>query len=147
MVIKTIHFIEDSDDEIFLARLLFETEQIDIDIVHHKYHSTFESFLQLHGIEENSLILVDMNMPKKRGDNALRELLQRDELANAIIGMCSGSEDPADKKNAMDAGAAFFAQKPLNLKCLKSICDQVENLFCEEKPSGEVVLVRRNLKK
>ncbi|MGJ8624406.1 MAG: response regulator [Yoonia sp.] len=140
MIISQVHLIEDSDDEVFIARLLLEAEGIGIEILHYADLDTFQTYLANDDTTDAKLILVDMNMPTMRGDTVIEILRARTDLDNAIIGMCSGSEDPADKRSAFDAGAVFFAQKPVDRTCLQCICDQVGNLkFKMDSAKGELL--------
>lgn len=45
------------------------------------------------------------------------------------MGVCTGSEDPTERKDAHDAGADFFAPKPLVPLGLESICSEVDSLL------------------
>lgn len=140
MIISQIHLIEDSDDEVFIARLLLEAEGIGLKILHYSDLEAFETYLATAPVSEIKLILVDMNMPTMRGDTLIQILRGRTDLDGAIIGMCSGSEDPADKRSALNAGAVFFAQKPVDRACLQYICDQVPSLHFEmDSERGELL--------
>lgn len=140
MKIPSIHLIDDSEDEVFLAGLLFESQGIELEIVHHEDFAVFKNTIRLHGINQDSVILVDMNMPKMRGDHVVRQLLELDGLGDIVVGMCSGSEDPADRKAAIDAGAAFFTRKPIDMVCLQSICEQVPTLDLVRENGGSIGL-------
>lgn len=137
--IDLIHFIEDSDDEVFLARMLLETEEVDADIRH---YSTLDAFLAIAPHRDQAvpmLILVDMNMPNLKGDAVIAKIIAGPLPSNSIVGMCSGSEDPADRRMALGAGAQFFVRKPLDLRCLNDICATIPQLTCIETDKGIVI--------
>lgn len=135
--LEQIHLIDDSDDEAFLARLLFDTQGLSISIAH---HLDLVSFITALGQEETNgplLVIVDLNMPGQRGNAVIAEMRGEKKLANAIIGICTGSEDPADNMAARDAGAHFFVKKPLDLGCLRLVAQTVPKLSVRENPPGK----------
>lgn len=125
--IKTLYFIDDSEDEKFLTELLFEAQKIQLDLKHFDNVSTFEEFFIESSICPNDvdLLVVDLNMPIKNGIDTIRYLKSKDQYNSLIMGICTGSEDPADKENAMSAGAEFFIKKPLDKTALESVCNLV----------------------
>lgn len=143
--VSQLHFIEDSDDEVFLARMLLETENVDIEICHYTGLETFLSVSKKHKQKAPLLILVDMNMPNLRGDAVIRKIVGNAFYSKTIIGMCSGSEDPADRRVALEAGAQFFVRKPLDLRCLIDICTHVPQLFCEQIKGDMVLEIERDI--
>lgn len=136
-VIKELHFIDDSDDEIYLAKLLLGTQKVSIAVIH---HSSLAAFMEATGGGGEGahplFILVDLNMPRMRGDIAISKILDIPFFENSIIGMCSGSEDPADRQAAEKAGAQFFVQKPLEMGSLKMICETVPSLSLCQNEAG-----------
>lgn len=138
--ISELHFIEDSDDEVFLARMLLETENVDIELRHYTGLEAFFTVSKEQDEDAPMLILVDMNMPNLKGDAVIRKIVADPFYRKAMIGMCSGSEDPADRRLALGAGAQFFVRKPLDLRCLNDICSNIPQLFCEQ--TGDVVALQ-----
>lgn len=125
--IREIHYLEDSDDEVFLSRLLFETEKIDLKLIHHVSVESLEKAIAKSDGKEPALVAIDLNMPVMKGTEVIQHVLTKTMSDKLFMGICSGSEDPADQKNAIQVGARFFVHKPLDSRCLQHICS-----FCEE---------------
>lgn len=119
--VEQIHFIEDSDDEVFLARLLLGSQGLHIDIVHHTCLADLLSTLVDTDDTPAMLVFVDLNMPGMRGDAVIQTIRSHAQFNGSIVGICTGSEDPADRKASLEAGAQFFVQKPLDVSALKKI--------------------------
>lgn len=65
------------------------------------------------------LIFLDLVMPVKDGITAIREI--RSDLPDADIVVVSSVGTQAQLKNALEAGASDFVQKPFNVSLIKSI--------------------------
>lgn len=138
--IDAVHFIEDSDDEVFLTRLLFTKERVAPKLSHHHSYESFRAALATISADEPMLVCVDLNMPGMKGTDIIASVLSGERRRHMIIGICSGSEDPADKLNAKRVGARFFVQKPLNRAALKGICSAVDELSYEVTAEGMFTL-------
>ena len=58
------------------------------------------------------LVFLDIVMPKKDGNGAIREIMEFDSEANIIIASSVGTQ--SQLKLALEAGAKDFIQKPLD---------------------------------
>lgn len=127
--LETLYFIDDSDDERFLTEILFGVEKINLKIRHFFNLREFESFFTSQEEQKSfGLLIVDLNMPIQNGVEIVDHLKKRKKYENLIIGICTGSEDPADKKIANAAGADFFIKKPFDTNSLKKTCEVVSKL-------------------
>ena len=127
-LISQIHFIEDSEDEVFISRLLLESQRVEIDLVH---HTSYEAFVQSTTGSDMSLpviVFVDLNMPDIKGTEIIRLMQEAGRYPTLISGICTGSEDPADQLSAQRVGASFFIRKPLDVNALRCVCKTVGNL-------------------
>jgi response regulator RpfG family c-di-GMP phosphodiesterase len=125
--INTLYFIDDSEDEKFLTELLFESQKIQLTLKHFDNVSKFEDFFIENSLSLNAvdLLVVDLNMPIKNGIDTIKYLKSKDQYNALIMGICTGSEDPADRESAMSVGAEFFIKKPLDKKALERVCNLV----------------------
>ena len=75
------------------------------------------------------LILLDLNMPKKDGRQALKEIKANPKLNQLDVIIFSTSNSEKDKKYALDLGARSFIVKPSNQDELtdifRNICDDL----------------------
>lgn len=58
------------------------------------------------------LVFLDIVMPKKDGNDAIRDIMEFDPEATIIIASSVGTQ--SQLKNALEAGAKDFIQKPLD---------------------------------
>ena len=140
--VERIVYVEDSDDEVFLTRIVFDRERVAPELVHYPRFDALEADLEggrLGGLDA-SLVLVDLNLKLTKGTDAVRRLRAMPAAADAVIGVCTGSEDPADRRDAEDAGADFFVGKPLDTACLERISALVPRLELVRAPDGGVGL-------
>jgi two-component system, response regulator len=75
------------------------------------------------------LILLDLNMPRKDGREALKEIKAHPKLKQLDVIIFSTSFSEKDKKYALDLGARDFIVKPSNqddlTDILRNICDDL----------------------
>ena len=140
--VERIVYVEDSDDEVFLTRIVFERERVMLRLVHYPRFDAMETDLgdgTLTGLGA-CLVLLDLNLKLSKGTDAVRRLRTMPEADGAVIGVVTGSEDPADRRDAIDAGADFFVGKPLDAACLERICAAVPRLDLVRDPDGAITL-------
>lgn len=71
------------------------------------------------------LILLDLNMPRKNGLEALKELKQDDALRKIPVVIFSTSQASKDVEKAYELGASCFVSKP---NTLEEWCDKMGKL-------------------
>jgi response regulator RpfG family c-di-GMP phosphodiesterase len=135
--LSDIHFVEDSDDEVFVSRLLLKKQQIGINLVHHSGMPSFRAALDAKPAGAIMLAFVDLNMPAMKGTEIISSV--RDKAKDDIImGICSGSEDPEDIRLSFKAGASFFVNKPLGRLAIENACRSVSRLSLRENADESV---------
>lgn len=142
--LQKLCYVDDSSDEHFLAGIFLKRERVKMEL---KSFADFEEFYE--AVSTNkcncpALVLIDLNLPRTSGIEGLRRLREERLLNQAIIGIFTGSEDPADRASALEAGADFFINKPLNKAALQKVCEQLEGVKCEVSTDGCLVLNRIN---
>lgn len=143
--VKQIVYIDDSKDEFFLSRMMFKAEKVDIDLVcFPDVDPFFEDFDEKPVTSlEDTIVVLDLNLTVIKGTEGVAQIRDRTYGREAIIGICTGSDDPADKKLAEDAGADFFVMKPLDRSSLLQICDAVPNLSYLVNEDGTTIIERQ----
>ncbi|MFK7793549.1 MAG: response regulator [Devosiaceae bacterium] len=138
-ILKNIHFIDDSIDEFLITRLLFRKEKIDINL---KTYTGLAEFMEAASAmvpfddPAAELIVTDMNLTIQSGVDVIKAIRSDPQLQGVVAGICSGSDDPADVRYAMEAGADFFVIKSLDKQALTSICDTVHHLALVQGEDG-----------
>ncbi len=73
-----------------------------------------EQGLQKAIAEKPALVLVDMNMPRARGTDVIRQLKAEPATKDIPCVLCSMTSSPSEVKEALDSGAVEFLPKPLD---------------------------------
>lgn len=128
--IRKVVLVDDSEDEIFMAKIFFKRQKIDAEL---------EAFTHLDGLFSaikqpdfnmmDTLIVIDLNLTVCKGTEGIEKIRSLSQGKDALVGISTGSEDPADKISAIEAGADFFVGKPLDRNTLLNITDGVEPLI------------------
>ncbi|WP_394688355.1 response regulator [Hoeflea sp.] len=138
--LSEIHFLEDSDDEVFISQLLLKQEKICADLIHHSDFSSFSKSLEARKPDTVILAFVDLNLPGTKGTEIVSQVLEHFEK-NVILGICSGSEDPEDIRLSFKSGAHFFANKPLGKIAIEAACRSVPELMLRENTDESIEII------
>lgn len=140
--IEEIHFVDDSEDEMFMSKLFFKRQKIKPRLVAHKSLAGLMDLVDQNAVDPaRAIVFFDMNLTMQRGTEGVAAL--RKSLGNKVVcGIVTGSDDPADYQSAMDAGANFFVGKPLNYECIVKVCQKLDDLRLEKTENDEWKLVR-----
>lgn len=115
---KLVLVIEDNDDVREMLRLLLEMEGYTV--------ATADAGDGAIGMLRSGLkpgvILLDLNMPGKNGDQFRREQLADTGLATIPVIVCSGDSEVASRSSAM--GAVAYHRKPVAVDALLSTIAQ-----------------------
>jgi len=130
---------EDDFDDRLLLEQAFEDLQIKVDMVFLNDGEELMHYLQREGESSNSnldgqsiLILLDLNLPKKDGRMALKEIKADPELKNIPTIIWTTSRLEEDIKYCKDAGADFYISKPSRYR---ELLDVLKNLAMKWFPS------------
>jgi chemotaxis family two-component system response regulator Rcp1 len=61
------------------------------------------------------IVLLDLNIPKRSGDEVLERFRRSPKTANVPVVVMTSSESPVDRARALELGATEFFQKPSSL--------------------------------
>lgn len=132
--LRHLHFVDDSPDEFLVTRLIFRKEKIDLKL--HAHHALDEFVAHVRKIDadelDQSIIVTDLNLAVGSGIDVINAVRAEPNLERLIAGVCSGSNDPADRLAAIEAGADFFVTKSLDKRALHEICSAVPRLSLGE---------------
>lgn len=120
---KVLYIDDDNDDCIFL-RESFIANGTNTDFVCLNDGEAAINYLnEIHEHHEvfPSLIILDLNMPRKDGRQTLSYIKSRDYLANIPVVILSTSNNNSDKEACAQLGAASYFQKPYHYSEYKSI--------------------------
>jgi chemotaxis family two-component system response regulator Rcp1 len=80
------------------------------------------------------LIVLDVNLPRHKGDEVLRQVRAEPKLGNIPVIVMTSSEAPADKANATWLGADLYIRKPSDLEELLEVAKMIEKLLKRNAP-------------
>ena len=132
--ITTIYLVDDSDDEIFMANIFFKKQNIGANLIaFSRLEQLYEALLAEDDLNTRQImIVIDLHLTVCKGTEGIVQL-RRMEFGDALLmGISTGSEDPADRLHALSVGADFFVGKPLDRTTLLAIADSVPSLTPQE---------------
>ena len=119
----TILLAEDDDDDYFLIEEAFEESMLANHLIRVKdgeelmaYLFRREPYTDLAVYPWPGLILLDLNMPRKDGREALQELKASPELRKIPVVVLTTSSSEEDIVNSYDLGVNSFIRKPVRFE-------------------------------
>jgi CheY-like chemotaxis protein len=129
----TVLMADDDEDDCFLAENAFLEISTKVAFFCIEDGLELMNYLSEHSKSEllnglPNLILLDLNMPRKDGRQALREIKAEPILGNIPIVILTNSKEEKDISFSMEAGAELFITKPANfdewVKIMKSLTER-----------------------
>ncbi|MBB4573452.1 MULTISPECIES: response regulator [Rhizobium] len=117
----TIVYVDDSRDDLFYLDYIRKKQQIDVDLF---CFSTAETALEAlkqrvaEGWAPPELLIADLYMPLDGGIGLVSRLRGDDRFSTMRLAICSGSDADEDRARALEAGADFYLEKPLDLAAI-----------------------------
>jgi chemotaxis family two-component system response regulator Rcp1 len=81
------------------------------------------------GPQALDLIVLDVNLPRHKGDEVLRQVRAEPSLASIPVIVMTSSEAPADKAAATWLGADLYIRKPSDLEELLEVAKVIEKVL------------------
>lgn len=108
--------VEDNDTDVFLIREALETAEVSANVhVVTDGHAAIK-FFDAVDADENircpALVLLDMNLPKRNGNEVLNYLRQTTRCKEARVIVVSSSDAPRDRALVADLAVAGYFKKP-----------------------------------
>ena len=107
-----IHFVEDGEEL--------------MDYLHHR-----GKFSELNGSPKPGLILLDLNMPRKDGREALKEIKEDDDLKRIPVVVLTTSKAQEDIYRTYDLGVSSYITKPVSFDGLVDIMKTLSKYWFE----------------
>lgn len=124
---------EDNSADVFLVRHALETLQVDA-----RLHIVEDGDLAYQYVEQldlddsvpcPGLVLLDLNLPKRSGEEVLGRLRKSPRCAKVPVVMMTSSNSPRDRAEAENLGASYYFRKPSNLDEFMKIGQVVKDLL------------------
>jgi chemotaxis family two-component system response regulator Rcp1 len=141
---KAIHvlLVEDNEADVELTRDMFASTKSDIKMSVARDGIEAIDFLKRAGNNSElgypTLILLDLNLPRKDGRQVLAVLKANDEFRRIPVVVLSSSDSEKDITNCYDLGANCYIVKPHDLQAYRAVVRMLEDYWL-----GAVSLPRR----
>src|SRR5262245_15672312 len=119
-----IVLIEDNPGDVFLVQKTLEARKLEFELIHYEDVDQALRVLCAEHKFDPDLILVDLNLPRREGFDALKEARQTPWLVGVPIAVLTSSEAAKDRHRAALIGADCYIHKP---PTLEEFIDQVGN--------------------
>ncbi|MCF0053571.1 response regulator [Dyadobacter chenwenxiniae] len=130
---QTVHLADDDEDDRMLIKDALQEANPNLTVIEAENgKELLENVKQSADLSE-SVVLVDMNMPKMNGIEAIKEIRSEPGLEDLPAVMMSTSSNPELKKKALAAGANEFIVKPNTFKALLDIARNILSRFLGRK--------------
>jgi CheY-like chemotaxis protein len=136
----TVLMAEDDPDDRFLMELTFKELRIKGELRFVENGEELVDYLLRRGYyadpkhsPQPSLILLDLNMPKKDGRQALTEIKSAPELQKIPVVVWTTSDFEEDRAKCREAGAIAYLTKPTGFV---KLVDDVRELLAKHAPEG-----------
>lgn len=126
-----IYIVEDSDEDYFVTLRAFNKAGMKNSLIRAKDGLEALTYLENKDNPLPSLILLDLNLPKKDGREVLKRLKQDDILSKIPIVVLTTSSDARDINACYKLGANSYIQKPVDIHGFIEAIKMLKNYWFE----------------
>jgi CheY-like chemotaxis protein len=132
-VTPNILIIEDNPADVRLLRIAFDARGVPADFTAAtdgaKAMEVLDAIAAGTHTPRPNLILLDLNLPKVKGDRILQHVKSRPELADIPVVVLTTSDAPDDRELCLSLGAHEYMVKPTRFEMLMSLVARLETLL------------------
>jgi two-component system, chemotaxis family, response regulator Rcp1 len=115
----TLLLVEDNPADVFLVKEAMREEGLDCEF--HVVEDGEKAIAFIDRMDAGAdappdLLLLDLNVPRRTGDEVLGRIRKSEKCANVAIVVITSSDSPHDRQRAKDLGADEYFRKPANLE-------------------------------
>ena len=125
---------DDVDDSLFLVEAL-RTLNLELIIIN---VPNGQMLIDVLDSISPSLIFLDINMPKKNGFEALKQIRSNRILDQPTVIMCSTSGFPDDVTRSQALGANMYLKKPNDIRNMNRMIEDVFRIDCRDKEQKSI---------
>lgn len=134
--------VEDNKSDVFLIRAAIASAHVDADLYFVSDGDAATQFFDSADADASlpcpTLVLLDLNLPKKGGDDVLRHLRSSTRCGHAAVLIVSSSDAARDREGVAGLGVNAYFRKPSDYWEFMKLGDLVKRLLGPE-PSHFVV--------
>lgn len=131
----TVLMADDDEDDRLLARDAFQECDMDVNLKFVEDGVELMDYLHGHGswagAPTPSLILLDLNMPRKDGREALAAIKQNPALRRIPVVVITTSQAEEDVQRSYDLGVSSFISKPVTYESLLALVRTLSHYWFE----------------
>lgn len=128
--------VEDSKTDVFLIRKAIASAQVDADLHVVSDGDAATRFFDSADADANApcpaLVLLDLNLPKKSGDDVLRHLRNSRRCSEAAVLIVSSSDAARDREGVAGLGVSGYFRKPSDYYEFMKLGELVKKLLGRE---------------
>lgn len=125
--------VEDSKTDVFLIREAIASAEVNADLHFVSDGDAATQFFDSADVDANApcptLVLLDLNLPKKNGDDVLRHLRSSRTCADAAVLIVSSSDAVTDREAVAALGVNGYFRKPSDYYEFMRLGDLVKRLL------------------
>ena len=127
---KTVHLADDDEDDRMLIKDALEEANPNVNVIEAENGQELIRNIRSADDLSNTVAIVDMNMPKMNGIEAMKELRSEPRTVELPAVILSTSNNPESRKRAIAAGADEYIVKPNSFMALVEIAKGIlKNFF------------------
>lgn len=126
---KTIYLADDDSDDRFLIKEAIREVNPDIKVIEAENGLELLTLIEETGDPDSALVVLDMNMPKMNGLEALDAIRSIPHLSMIPAVMLSTSSDSSFARLAYKAGISLYLTKPDSFEAFIDLIQQLTNQF------------------
>lgn len=132
-MLPQILVVEDSKTDVFLIRKAIANAQVNADLYFVSDGDAATQFFDSADADASApcptLVLLDLNLPKKNGDDVLRHLRGSRRCRNAAVLIVSSSDAVRDRQGVAALGVSGYFRKPADYYDFMKLGDLVKTLL------------------
>jgi CheY-like chemotaxis protein len=129
----TVLLVEDDSGDVMLIREAFEDHKVGNDLVVVGDGVDAMAYLRREGEYADAvrpdLVLLDLNLPRKSGDEVLTEIKEDPDLSTIPVVVLTTSEAEEDIRRSYAAHANAYISKPVDFEQFSRIVQQIDEFF------------------
>ena len=126
----TIFLAEDDNDDVFLFREALAKLKLDVQLIVAKDGESFTNAVRNSTLQPD-FVFLDLNMPKKDGREALKEIKANSGLRSIPVVVLTTSKAEEDVYRTYDLGVSSFISKPVTFDSLVGIVRELGRYWFE----------------
>jgi len=128
--------VEDNKGDVFLIREAIQATKLNADL--HVVQDGEQALRFFEQVDHDdsvpcpSLIIIDINLPKKQGDEVLRSMRGSRRCGKALVLVVTSSDSASDRAAMARLGIDGYFRKPSAYEDFMKLGEVVKNLICSE---------------